>query len=270
MIAMDALLVHYGTETAMEQKWGKMFILSFCLHLVIFSTVLFFPQPLQTRKTREVVYEVNLVEMPRGKKTSFQASTKADKVKAVSAPAKATPAKRIGTAQKQAKPVILAKRTVKPQAQKIKPPEESSTKRIGEVLARIEKKVEAEEKSAKLVNKPIVSDEGSLPGAAAENGITILLYKLEIYERIKGNWSYVSLLGPDNKKDFIAIVELQVKRDGTVLKTKVTRSSGNAQFDESVLKAIKRSTPLPPFPEGYRKTYDEIEINFNLSDLKSY
>jgi len=44
--------------------------------------------------------------------------------------------------------------------------------------------------------------------------------------------------------------------------------SGDTIFDQSVLKAVEKSDPLPPFPEGYIKSYDDIEITFNLKDLE--
>ena len=40
-------------------------------------------------------------------------------------------------------------------------------------------------------------------------------------------------------------------------------------FDESVMRAIERSDPLPPFPEGFLKSFEEIEINFNLRELET-
>jgi colicin import membrane protein len=52
------------------------------------------------------------------------------------------------------------------------------------------------------------------------------------------------------------------------MKTRFDKRSTDVLFDESVSKAIERSNPLPPFPEGYRKTNEELEINFNLKDLE--
>jgi len=64
-----------------------------------------------------------------------------------------------------------------------------------------------------------------------------------------------------------AMIVLTVRRDGTILETKIKRRSGDPLFDESALKAVKRSDPLPPFPEIYKKSYDEIEIIFNPQNL---
>jgi len=59
-----------------------------------------------------------------------------------------------------------------------------------------------------------------------------------------------------------------VLRDGTISQFTFKKRSGDAIFDESVAKAIERSNPLPPFPEGFLKSSEEIEINFNLRELE--
>ena len=94
----------------------------------------------------------------------------------------------------------------------------------------------------------------------------MLIYRMEAEEWIKSNWSYPVAL--DSEKDLEAIVVLMVKRDGTILKNHFEKRSAKAIFDESVMKAIERSDPLPPFPEGYRKSHEEFIISFNLKDLQ--
>ena len=44
--------------------------------------------------------------------------------------------------------------------------------------------------------------------------------------------------------------------------------SGNDYFDDSVLRAMKKASPLPPLPEGYSRPYYELGIRFNLSELQ--
>ena len=61
---------------------------------------------------------------------------------------------------------------------------------------------------------------------------------------------------------------LTVKEDGTIVKSSFKKRSSDAFFDQQVEKAIKKSNPLPRFPEGYRKSEEEFEINFNLKDLE--
>jgi len=59
-----------------------------------------------------------------------------------------------------------------------------------------------------------------------------------------------------------------VKSDGSIGKTTLKKRSASPIFDDSVIKAVERSNPLPPFPEGYKRSQDEFVFNFNLKDLK--
>ena len=274
---MEALLINPGYDKSLEQKWSKMIILSLVLHLAVFSTVFLVPEPTGTRKIREVVYNVDLVEMPKGKRPGIRSKARAKKVKGVTAPTKAVPTKRISRATKKKKPVVIAKRTVKVEAKKTKTPEVSSAKLLDDALARIEKKIEKDRKEPPIDQEiPRLEAETGAPAGAkvtgrfATDGIIMEIYKADIKDWVCSNWSYpVALLGPNSERLLSTVVELKVEKNGTILRTVVTQSSGNEGFDQSVLKALKRSDPLPPFPEGYRKTHEEIEINFNLSDLKN-
>jgi len=273
---MEALLVNPGSDKSLDQKWRKMIILSLVLHLAVFSTILFVPEPMGTRKIRDVVYNVDLVEMPKGKRPGISSKARAKKGKGMTAPAKATPTKRISRAKKKEKPVVIAKRTVKVEAKKTKPPEVSSAKLLEEALARIEKKIKEAKKDPvdPAVPRLEASAEDtpgtSATGRFATDGIIMEIYKADIKDWVCSNWSYpVALLGPNSTRLLSTVVELKVEKNGTILRTVMTQSSGNEGFDQSVLKALKRSDPLPPFPESYRKTHEEIEINFNLSDLKN-
>jgi colicin import membrane protein len=66
----------------------------------------------------------------------------------------------------------------------------------------------------------------------------------------------------------VSTVVVKVRQDGTILKSWFIDRSSNAIFDASVIKAVERSNPLPPFPEGYNKRQDEMEIRFDLSELE--
>ena len=270
---MEALLIHPASDTLMQAKWGKMFMVSLVLHLIVFSTILFIPENIGTRKIRATVYEVNLVDLPKAKgstvKTKARARAGTKTVKRL-APAKSASTKELSRLKSKAKPVVIAKRTAKAETRKLAPPEDLTKKHIDQALEKIKKKVEEGEKDSDdpAVSRLELPDEGSVQSplsGSAENGITIHLYRMEIYDLIKSHWSFPAL----DDENLAAVIELTVKNNGAILKTRMTQSSGNERFDRSVLKAIKRSDPLPPFPEGYRKTHEEIEINFNLSELEN-
>ena len=270
---MTASLAIGDSRNEMDTKWHPMFIVSAFFHLAIFSAILFFPESRPTRDIKGIVYEVNLVEMPSGQTLGPRDPGPAIPEKKTTIVRNASSTRRIQIPQKEKTPLLIAKRTVKRKSSKTTKPEVSSSQLIDRSIAKIEKKVKSEEVKSpidKAISKleSRVRDRngsGSQEGQAV-SGISMRIYQMEVETRIKSNWSYpVALQGP---KNLAAIVILKVKSNGTILSSLFKARSRNAVFDQSVLKAIEKSDPLPPFPEGYRKSYDEIEINFNLKDLE--
>ena len=274
---MEALIGQPASDISMETKWGKMLAISLVLHLAVFSMVLFVPEAATNRRIQGTVYEVNLVELPRGKPTHVKKGRRAKpvirtKTKAVKrlAPAKTAAADKIARLQSRAKPLVVAKKTVKAKTQKPAPAREATQDHINQALERIKRNVQAAktteiDQTPSRMEVPAVETGGGGPVGRAENGILIHMYRIDVYDQIKSNWSFPA----QDVEGLSAIVVLTVQNNGTILKTTMTQPSGNGRFDQSVLKAIKRSDPLPPFPAGYRKTHEEIEINFNLRDLEN-
>jgi colicin import membrane protein len=263
-----------------------MFLLSAALHLALFASVFLFPKPLSTRAFKGVVYEVNLVEMP----------TKGPAAKAAGPPpassssdtgarsgAAAQPAKRITAPPVQERPVVIAKRTIKATPEGTKKPEVPTSKLIDDAVSKIESKVKQEKedplnralagieervKDQKTAGPPAPTKSGSGEGAQ-DGGLALRLYELQIYDAIKRNWSYpVDLSFNANQGGLEAVAVMRVRRDGRILKVSLEKRSRNAVFDQSVLKAIERSDPLPPFPDFYREREDDIQVTFTLSDLE--
>ena len=52
-------------DDSMEMRWSPMIGVSFTLHLIVFSIILFVPKSFPTKAFDGVVYEVNLVELPQ-------------------------------------------------------------------------------------------------------------------------------------------------------------------------------------------------------------
>ncbi|MBK5101807.1 MAG: TonB family protein [Desulfobacteraceae bacterium] len=259
-----------------------MLIISLLFHLVIFSAVFFVPESMPTRRISGPIYQVNLVEMPSLTRLKGEGGERAKTgkvVKLVPGPKRTAPAKQISVRKKEKKPVVIAKRTITTKTKRIEKPKVSSSKLLDEALSKIKRKAGAEKKREEVdpLKEAISKLEGKVRGGAGEEaagsgapaGITIRIYQMEVEERIKGNWSYaVGLAGPKKEKGLEAVIVLKARSNGTIIKSWFKKRSSNAMFDQSVLRAVERSDPLPPFPEGYRKTTDEIEITFNLKDLE--
>ena len=280
---MEALQVKTRSNRAMEPRWSWFIFLSLLLHLGALSLLLFVPDPTSTRKmSGPTVYEVNLVNLPAAKPRASAKSVQPERTaKKVSSSKKPVAAKRISTPKQKEKPVIIGKRTVErkkstpKKKQQPKKPKVSPSKLIDQAVAKIKKNVRTQKKDQHLdraisnIQNRVKKSETSGSGGASVEGISIRIYQMEVEARIKSNWQYpIALTSPSKRKDLVSTVVVKVRQDGTILKSWVIDRSNNAIFDASVIKAVERSDPLPPFPDGYNKRQDEMEIRFNLSELE--
>jgi len=257
-----------------EIKWSPMLILSVIFHLAIFSIIFFVPESSSTiRPFKGVVYQVDLVEMPAAESQAPKGSSTAEMTAGKPVIKKDTTAKRIAAPKQASKPLVIAKKTVEKSIAKVTKPEVSATKLIDKAISKIERKVQTDQGDpvenaiSKLESRLSTQGSGQGPGGPSMGGMPMQIYRMEAENWIKSNWSYPVAM--DSSKDLETIVVLVVKRDGSVLSTRFEKTSANELFDESVSKAIKRSDPLPPFPEGYRKNHEEFVINFNLREFEN-
>jgi colicin import membrane protein len=158
---------------------------------------------------------------------------------------------------------------------KVEANEQDTARRIDQALVKIEKKVKSGEKDhlGEAISRLETRNEGAsrkgFANGSSVTGMAIDIYKSEVEDWIKSNWAYpVALTSPRNKEDLEAVVVVRAKSNGTIMKSSFTKRSSNAMFNQSVLKAIEQSDPLPPFPPGYRVTQEEFEITFNLNELE--
>ncbi len=243
--------------------------ISLLMHGVLLSLLFWVPWSGKTigLKMNEVVYEVNLVDAPRASRPEAKTSA-GQKTEAAPASPDSRQAKRIYTPSSREKKVTVAKRIVKKRKAKPKKTELSSNQLLEKAISKIQNKVNAG-KNADYLDKAIAAIDkkaGDTGSGNTEGSLAIKMYQMKVETWIKSHWSYPDALG--NQKKLEAVVLVKVKDDGTVIETDFVKPSRNNIFDESVLKAIEKSKPLPPLPEGYDKNYEEIKINFNLKDLE--
>jgi colicin import membrane protein len=275
---MSFALIHGYRDPFNEVKWGPVIGLSFVLHMALMSLVFFVPSygP-SIRSFPGTVYSVDLVEMPGGGAPKTAGPALPREARPDPAAQKDTKAKRIEEPRREEKPLVIAKKTVEKTAQPVEKPKASTSEMIEKAISSIEKKAKSDNVDhlnaafSKLQSK-VGSGEGQGsgggPGGAGQGvggGGPMALYQMEVEAKIRSNWAYPVAL---DKKQLEAVVVILVKQDGTILKTRIEKRSASLLFDESVLKAIERSNPLPPFPDSYRVSQDEIVLTFNLKDLE--
>ncbi len=107
---------------------------------------------------------------------------------------------------------------------------------------------------------------GSGTGSAGiQQDLQFLLYYRTVQERIKKAWNFAGGNG-----DLTTSVLFAIGPDGGLTGVKVTQSSRDPAFDDSVLRAIRRAAPFPAPPEKYRPEFAQgVEAEFKLGELKS-
>ncbi len=88
-------------------------------------------------------------------------------------------------------------------------------------------------------------------------------YVTAIRNRISSNW----LKGTVNPNIRVAprvYVTFQILRDGRIVNTQLTASSGLASLDRSALRAIYDSSPMPPLPDDYLAPSVAVDFWFDF------
>jgi TonB family protein len=82
------------------------------------------------------------------------------------------------------------------------------------------------------------------------------LYLQGMHRRIGSNWIRPSVTGAT------AVIFFRIRRDGTIVESRVATPSGNPTFDRAALSAVRSASPLNPLPFAYSGTELGIYLTF--------
>ncbi len=106
----------------------------------------------------------------------------------------------------------------------------------------------------------------SMKQGGADIDATMKTYYALIWSRIKGLWTLPQgMLPPGNSE---VVIHAQILKDGTVTGADFEKHSGNRYFDAAALRTVKKASPLPPLPEGYKDSSLEVGIRFHSSEFR--
>jgi len=83
---------------------------------------------------------------------------------------------------------------------------------------------------------------------------------------VKKNFSIPPALMP--KENIKAIIEVTIFRDGMPNHVNFEKRSGNRYFDDAALKAVKKVSQFPAFPEAMRDNSIIIGFVFHSAELR--
>jgi colicin import membrane protein len=138
----------------------------------------------------------------------------------------------------------------------------------------IERAKTRSEAAQKPPGEALSAGSGEGPGAAAlgpggrggpgvVRGMDFVIYQNRMFATIKENWSWVG----GQRSNLRVVVHFGVRESGEITGLKIVQPSGDPSYDESVLRAVKKSSPLPAPPEAYRKDFAEVQVTFRPQDL---
>ena len=106
-------------------------------------------------------------------------------------------------------------------------------------------------------------------GRAAVQAAGLLQVRLAAYqERLRAEIidAWVLPLPPEKSRELQATAFFRVTRDGRVEQLSLVQASGNTLFDASLMRAIKRASPLPHLPIDYPADVLEVEMRFRARE----
>lgn len=105
------------------------------------------------------------------------------------------------------------------------------------------------------------SQQGGMPGGQGQSSGLAAVYGLIVGKEIKKNWRYPSFAGDVN---ILVTVEVNIDDQGIIRSQRIVKSSGNAEFDSSAIRAVKETKQVTP-PSTVRDRV--LRVNFNSQEL---
>jgi TolA protein len=136
---------------------------------------------------------------------------------------------------------------------------------IGRRIEELRDEIETAESEARTVEAaPSDMIPTDMTSRAAPRSIRRELFDLEfksyynkVGSMIQSLWIYT---GAGNGLE--TVLSIKIARSGELKKIAVEKRSGNALFDESAKRAVKKAAPYPPLPEGLGGDFLELGIRF--------
>ncbi|WP_031479105.1 energy transducer TonB [Maridesulfovibrio frigidus] len=176
----------------------------------------------------------------------------------------ATPVKKVAPKKKETPPPKPAKpvKPAKPKltAEQILAADLAAIGNIVENQKKAEQQAVANDLASLSKTAESTAIQGADSGTPGASGL-VQVYASIVMQEVKKNWRY-PVFGQGN--DLSARVQISLEESGRITDIKLLDSSGNVDFDDSVLTALRDTEVLPEPPGSSIRT---IIVNFNLHDL---
>lgn len=83
-------------------------------------------------------------------------------------------------------------------------------------------------------------------------------YRQILRNRVKSGWKWYN-----TSAALLANVAFAIAEDGTLSNVRIIQSSGNREYDDSVLRAVYKASPVPPPPQSVYEFFREVSMSFD-------
>jgi TonB family protein len=129
---------------------------------------------------------------------------------------------------------------------------------LDEIQKRVARREKTEER-APVVSPPVPMVSSPKTSPSMESKLNE--YYSMIWAKIKEAWTIPENLLKE-MVDLETVIVIIIGRDGKIQKSWFEKKSGNALYDQSAMRAIKKAEPLPPIPKEFNEKTLEIGIRF--------
>ncbi len=184
------------------------------------------------------------VTTKKPKKTSRQAKQTAKK------PPRQRPAKPLRTSKKS-----VAK-TTRPQLS-TSDQDRRNERHLAKALDRVRQNVKPTKPPARPAGG--YRSGGSSGGGNGRRAMAFMMYTAQVQQRVRDSW-----IVTHEQTGLTAVVQFAIKPDGGIINIELIRSSGNASFDQSALRAVHHANPLPPPPRNHLHEFlsQKVQVAF--------
>ena len=142
---------------------------------------------------------------------------------------------------------------------------------LEDTLKRLKQEVEREDKKPRSGRSGPVGTPSGRPGGSgltsAQERDRVRIYQAEIAYQVQKNWAFSEQLA-GGRTDIEAALGIKIMSDGEITDIWFDQRSGNRHLDESAYRAIVKSNPLPPLPQGLFGSQYTVGLRFGPGGIK--
>ncbi len=128
-----------------------------------------------------------------------------------------------------------------------------------QMLTAIEQAIKGE------ITSPGSSAAAGSTGNGMPSGPAAQQYYALVWQRIRDAWLVPPSMAASSY-GYETVITITLQRDGTITDMSVEKSSGNIYFDQTAIRAIKKASPLAPFPPSWLQKSIDIGIKFSCKE----